>query len=283
MKTVLYATDCSKYDTDTLQYAYELCQHLKVDLVLLHVYSLPPIQFSTIRPRKHLSTHTRDEQLNLLKEYAKKHIKENSVKTKISFEVTENVSVSDGILSTLKQTSSDLLLVGMKDEHTKRGIFSGSIAKALLGKVNCPLLMIPSSKSFKSIKTIVYASDFEEDDISALQELVEIAQPFNAKIKIVHIATKEEYLGDQQMEWFKEMVRQKIKYQDIEFQVFFHDTVYEGLRIYIDSHRADLVVMLEREEHGLLKNLFHDDMVKTMESQISIPLLSLNKIGLKER
>ncbi|WP_281540739.1 universal stress protein [Maribacter aestuarii] len=152
MKSILYATDCSKHDVDILNYAHELCHKLKANLILLHVFSIPPVQFSTIRPRKHLSTHASDEQLNILKDYATKHIKQNEIKTQISFKVKENTSISDGILSSLKEVSPDLLLVGMKDGHTAREIFSGSIAKALLEKVNCPLLIVPNMKNFKNIK-----------------------------------------------------------------------------------------------------------------------------------
>ncbi len=170
-----------------------------------------------------------------------------------------------------------MLLVGMKDEHTARGVFSGSIAKALIEKVSCLLLIVPSRKRFKKIDTIVYATDFEEGDIFALQNLVEIARPFNAKIKIVHIPTKDEYAGKDQMEWFKEMLHQKINYEHIDIQMIFFDTVYEGLRTYIDKNKADIIALLEREDHGLLKKLFHKDLIKKMESNITIPMLSFNQ------
>lgn len=276
MKTILYATDCSKHDINTLQYVYELCDKLKTSLTLLHVYSIPPIQFSTIRPRKHLSTHSRDEHFDILKKYAAKNIKQNAIKTQIRFEVVENISVSEGILSKIKEISPYLLFVGMKDEHTARGMFSGSIAKALLEKVNCPLLIVPNTQIFKDIKTIVYASDFEEGDILAIERLVEIAQPFYAKIKIIHIATKDENTEKDQMEWFKDMLQQKVVYKNIEFQIISYDTIYEGLRTYIKSNKADLVAILEREDYGFLKKLFHKDLAKKMESNIAIPILSFN-------
>lgn len=280
MKTILYATDCSKHDTYTLQYAYELCQHLNADLVLLHVYSIPPIQFSTIRPRKHLSVQTRDEQLSILNEYATKHIKQNGALAKIKFEVTENIVVSDGILTKTKEVLPDLLLVGMKDKHTARGIFSGSIAKTLFEKVNCPFLIVPTTLNFRSIKTIVYASDFEEDDISAVQQLVEIAKPFNARINIVHISTKGEYTGAKQMQWFKEILQQKVNYANITFETIPNNTIYEGLRSYINSHEVDMIALLEREEKGFFTNLFHKDLTKKIESNINIPMLSFNQIHL---
>lgn len=277
MKTILYATDCSKHDTAILQYAYELSYKVKAKLILLHVYSIPPIQPSTIRPRKHLSTHTHDEQLTVLKEYATKHIKQRSPKATIGYEVVENTSVSDGILSKVEELLPNLLLVGMKDEHTTRGIFSGSIAKALLEKVSCPFLVVPNMQGFKSVKIIVYASDFEEHDIFAIQRLVETARPLNAKIKIVHIATKDEYKVEEQMQWFKEMLQQKTNYKNITYEILTNVDVYDGLLHYINLKNADMLALLEREEKGFFKNLFHKDLTKKIESNINIPMLSFNQ------
>lgn len=277
MKTILYATDCSKHDTAILQYDYELCAKLNAELILLHVFSVPPIQLATMRPHKHLSKQAYDENLLILKEYATKHIKENAIKTQISFEVTENVSITDGVLSVIDKVSPDLLLVGMKDEHTARELFSGNIAKALLKKVTCPMLIVPNMHGFNDIKTIVYASDFEEDDILAITKLVEIAEPFNAQIKIVHVSTNNEHDQEEKMAWFKELLKEKVACQNIEFQLISYPNVYDGLRDYINSNNADIVALLEREEHGFLKKLFHTDLSKKIESNIKIPMLSFNQ------
>lgn len=280
MKTLLYATDCSKHDAETLRYAYQLSNTLKTKLIVLHVFDIPPISVSTIRPRKLLRKAAYEENLDVLKQYCSKHLKDTLKKTNIRFEVQEHISVSEGVLSKIKELSPDVLLVGMKDEHTARGLFSGSIAKALIEKVSCPLLIVPNTKPFKKIMTIAYATDFEEGDIYALQKLVEIALPSKAKIKIVHIPTKDEYAGDDQMEWFKEMLNQKITYKNIDFEIVNYDTAYEGLRTYIDTNKIDIIALLEREEGGFLKTLFHKDLIKKMESNITIPILSFNNRNL---
>lgn len=276
METLLYATDCSEHDAETLRYAFQLCNTLKRKLIILHVYTIPPISVSTIRPRQQLSKGAFEENLEVLKQYCSKHLAVKLEKTSIRLVVQEHISVSEGILAKIKELSPDMLLVGMKDEHTARGVFSGSIAKALLEKVSCPLLIVPSGKRFKKIKTIVYATDFEEADIIALQRLVEIARPFNAKINMIHVPTEHVYAGKDKLEGFKEMLHQNISYKHIDMQLIFNDTVYEGLRTYIEKNKADIIGLLEREEHGFLKKLFHKDVVKKMESKISIPILSFN-------
>ncbi len=277
MKNILYATDCSKHDTHTLQYAYMLSDILKANLTVLHIFSLPPIGVSTIRPKKYLSKHVHDEQFLVLKRYCYNHLKDIQTGLVIKYEVKEDESVANGILSETAALSPDLLIVGMKDEHTARGSFTGSIAKALIEKIATPLLIVPSTKPFQKIKTLVYATDFEEADVLAIKNLVKIAEPFDTIIKIVHITTIDEYEVNDKMEWFKEMIFKKTSYRNMTFDIIFNDIVYEGLRTYIDTTSADMIALLEREDNGFLKKLFHKDLIKKMESKIAIPMLSINE------
>lgn len=276
MKNILYATDCSKYDTNTLQYALMLSDTLKANLTVLHIFSLPPIAVKTIRTKKYLSEHAYDEQLLVLKDYCSNNLKDNETDVVIKYEVREDDSVTNGIFSETAALSPDLLIIGMKDEHTARGSFTGSIAKALIEKVAAPLFIVPSTKSFQKIKTLVYATDFEEDDFLAIKKLLNIAKPFNAVIKVVHITNKDEFAVNDKMARFKEMLFEKTSYTNMTFDVSINDNIYEGLRVYIDTVNADMIALLEREQNGFLKRLFHKDLIKKMESKIIIPMLSLN-------
>ncbi len=132
----------------------------------------------------------------------------------------------------------------------------GSTTKHLIEKAPCPILSIPADVSHMPIKTIVYATDFEEEDVYAIRKLAEMAEQFDAEIKVIHISTKEEYKGERQMEWFKEMLHEKVKYGRIDFELLFTDDVFDALRIYLGDTGADLMVMLEREKGGFLKKWF---------------------------
>lgn len=280
MKNILYATDCSAHDGNTLQYAYWLSSTLKATLTVLHVYSLPPITVSTIRPKKHVSKRVREEQIEILKRYCSYHLKDNRKGTTLELEVAENGSVSSGILSIADKLKPGLLIVGMKDEHTARGLFTGSIAKVLISKVATPLLIVPSSMQLQKIETMVYATDFEDADIEAITKMVEIAKPFEAVIKVVHVPSVNDYAVKDQMEWLEKTIHQKTSYRNFTFDTVFNDTVYEGLRSFLKSSKANMIALMEREESGFLKKLFHKDLVKQMESKITVPMLSFNAHGI---
>jgi hypothetical protein len=134
--------------------------------------------------------------------------------------------------------------------------------------------------TLENFQSMVYATDFEQADIFAINRLVEIAKKFNSKISIVHISTGAEYAGDQQMEWFKEMLYQKVTYDKMEFDLIFDDDIFEGLNRYLENAHASMFAMLERKDNSFSQRFLQEDKVKKMVSATTIPLISFNIGGL---
>ncbi|WP_297796417.1 universal stress protein [uncultured Eudoraea sp.] len=278
MYTILYATDCSKNSISALNYAKNLCENLNARLIIFHIYDIPPISTSNIRSVEQIHKLAYAEQKKILEAYCQKHMDENLSKNQLKYSVAQNISVSKGIADKIKKEDIDMLVIGMKDAHSKRGFLSGNIANKLIDKNLCPILIIPAGYNYKQIKKMTYASDFESSDIIALEKLAAIAESFDAKIDIVHIPTSEEYTAMQQMEWFKELLEAQVTYKKIGFHMVLANSIEEGLRIHVKDEKADLLVMLERENKGIFARLFNKDMVKKMESLATIPILCYNSI-----
>lgn len=276
MDTILYATDCTRNSISTLIYAKKLSETLKARLVVFHVYDIPPVGTSNIRSSEQLKVLAMKEQKELLKNYCLTNLNQDLKKYQISCEVTENSSISKGIRNRIQKDPVDLLIIGMKDEHSARGIFSGNIANKLIDKNLCPILIIPPEYSYKSIEKITYASDFESADIIAIEKLAEIAEQYDAEIEVVHIPTLEEYAAMQQMEWFKELLEVQVPYKKISFHMVLANSIEQGLRMHIGDENADLLGMLERENKGLFASVFNRDIVKKMETLVTVPILCYN-------
>ncbi|GAA4112550.1 hypothetical protein GCM10022393_11050 [Aquimarina addita] len=277
MKTILYATDYTDHSLSALHYAYDLSSRVGAKLIILHVFDIPSFSGTTmISPLRKTVKRAYVEQNAVLKEYCKKHLGNDLEKLNVQTTVAKSISISEEVLVQTKRYKVDLVIVGVKDSNSKRGFFEGDIAKTLLTQLPCPLLVVPDHSSAKKINTIVYATDFEESDVFAIQELTALATWFEATIHVVHVSTQNDTDDKEQIEWFKEMVSQKVSYSNIEYDVLLADDVYTKLMNFLKSMDADMVVLLEREERGLLKKLFHKDLVKQVEAHTSIPLLSFN-------
>jgi len=276
MDTILYATDCTKNSISTLNYAKNLSETLNANLVVFHIYDIPPVRTSNIRSSEQLHKLSMIEQKEVLEDYCIKNLKQDLGQSPLICEVAQNTSIIKGIIDRIRKGNIDLLVIGMKDEHSDRGFLSGNIANKLIDKKLCPLLIIPPDYNYKKLKKIAYASDFESSDIIAIEKLSAIAEYYDAEIEVVHIPTKEEYTAMQQMEWFKELLEVQVQYKKISFHMVLANNIEEGLRMHIRDENADILGMLERENKSVFAAVFNKDIVKKMESLAKIPILCFN-------
>lgn len=278
MKTLLYATDYSKNSVTALQFAYNLSQALGMRLVITHTFSFPTVLgVEGLDERPILDGNPVKIHRAQLEKFCTEHLGSKWDNPKIQLEPVLNSSVIKGIISKAEDYHAQLIVVGTKGASGLEEMILGSTTKKLIEKAPCPVIAIPHDVLPRNLDTMVYATDFEEEDIHAIQKLSEIARPLKAKIKVVHISTQEEYAGDLLMEWFKDMLKSKVNYPDIEFELLFSEDVFDTLRIYLGVVNADMVVMLEREKKGFLKKWFHRDLVKKMEDYGEVILMSFNE------
>jgi len=277
MKTIIFATDYSKNAVTAIKYAHGLSSKLGANLLVIHIYSLPMmlgLEFDVFYDE--LRKTTLKKHNTKLKNFCKKHLGKGLGEMHVQTEAFENLSVSQGINEKASAHKAFMIVIGMKKESAIKELFMGDTSMSLIEKAPCPVLLVPKNAS-ENLKTIVYATDFEQEDIGAIYIVSQIARKFDAKIKVVHIAPSIIGDGNIKMEWFKEMVEQKVTYKKIKYKVLFSEEIFETLRAYLDSNHIDMVAMLEREKSGFLKKLFQRDMVKEMESFGQIPLLSFNE------
>ncbi len=277
MKTIIYATDCTTNDASSLQYAYRFSSIMNAELHILHVYPFPPISFSTIKSSGALRKSFQKEQKEILTQYCETHLKNEFRQKPITTHAVENVSIADCILDLSKRLLPDLVILGMKDSHSNRGYFSGNIANELLDKIEVPILIVPNNISYNGFSTILYATDFEEEDFLSIQKIIEIARPFEALIEIIHVFEMDKYPARERMEKFKEALLKQVSYPEIVFRTIASGEVKSGLLSVLNNENANMLAMLERKHNWSLSNLFHKDLVKDMEANVAIPILAFSK------
>lgn len=282
MTTIIYATNCNKKNSKALKYAYDLSLELNAQLHIIHVYDLFPIITANVRARSVLESNYYNEQYLQLKKYCEKYLEVDFDETKLIYHVDENNNISEAVLNLSNKINADLILVGVKNYSPLR-VLSSNIADRLMTEANCPVLILPNELSYHGLSTLLYATDFEEADIHAIKGLVEFAEPYGAKIKVIHIPRQMELYYKQKMTWFKHIVSEHIDYPEISFSNKQSEDVQSGIHEFIEKDMPEMLVMMERQKESFIKRLLHKDMVKTMESEISIPLMVFNKKSIRMR
>lgn len=154
--------------------------------------------------------------------------------------------------------------------------FITDIRPVVISEAKCPVLIIPEKAEFKPFKTIIYATDFEQEDIDALKKLAEIAGPFNADIIAVHVTENNDFNEKIREEGFVELIRKKIAYDHITFYAINNDDVEKSVIQFSEERQADLVAVL-RENKNFLVKIFRKSIAKSVAKDSKIPVLIFHK------
>ena len=278
MKSLLYATDYSENSIAGLKLANALRKSFKSKLYIVHIFDISATFISTvsIAYARLEEAAFRDHHARLL-EFCVEHLGRDAQSDAVEILIGENSISSQGILDKAEEVKPDLIVVGTRGSSAVREFLLGSTASALINKSEYPVLTVPPDITEGVFKNVVYATAFEEADIVAIQKIVEMIRVFDATLNLIHISTKDEYAGEEQLQWFREMLREKVAYPNIEIELKFSDDIFLALTEYLKEIEPDLLVMLEREGHNLISNLWHRDLVKRMKLEIDIPLMSFHK------
>ena len=284
MKTILYATDYSDNSIAALQFAYSLSKKVKGKLFVLHIFDHSVTIASTVSlsySRKEVKAFK--EHKERLYSFCEEHLGVEPDNSNVTLKVKEGTPTWESIINSANELKVDFIVVGKKGESAIKEAILGSTTSTLIEKSDCPVLAIPEKVSRKEIKTIAYAAALEEADLLAIERLLGMAKQFKASIHVVHISTKSEYAGEDQMEWFKEMLQQKINYDKLYFELRFSEDVFISLKQYLNEIDPNMLVMLERQGHSLIKSIWHRDIVKRMLIESKFPLMTFHKKNLKKK
>ncbi len=277
MKTILHATDYSENSISALKYAYNMALEIDARLIVLHVFNYPSVLRSESQESSsQIENNAIQEHIYRLEQLCENHLENDIEKMNVTVKAIKNKSAVDAINSIAIKNQSLLIITGMKGTSQLRRLIMGSTAKGLFESSTCPVLIIPEDASYNGIKTIVYATDFETEDLDAIDNLSQIAIPFDAKIKIVHIAPIEKKIEEERKKILEDKIANRVDYKNLELDILYSDDVFNVLKIYSGKLNADIIAMLNRESRSYISEIFYTNLVEKMKSYGRMPLLSFN-------
>lgn len=283
MKTIIHPTDFSENALRALDYAIEFSVRYGAELIVLHISDLPTAMNSNSSSTSYteMENERRASITEQLKKYVANPIKNTPDPIKIDFKVVFNSTIIDGILETINRSEADLVVVGTKGRSKLREFIVGSTTKALISKAFCPVLAVPSEAEFKGFEHIIYASDFNPNDLEVIHRTTDVAQKHDAAVSVLHIS-KEEPGKDSDAAAFKQWLTEVVQYPKIKFEALVSEQVPPALAGYVSENDADLVVFFEKE-NSFIRGIFHRGTVKHfVDHAATIPLMSFNSHSIRK-
>lgn len=278
MKTILVPTDFSPAAESATKYALELNQKINAKIILFHGYVMPHYAVDVTMVVTDFEDMKREEMDSLKKWTDKYKALYPQMQIESRFADSEQV-IANEVSQLAAAENVDLVVMGTTGASGLKSVLFGSNAAAVLEKAPCPVLVIPDKYKFNKMQKIVFATDYQDNDLESLTFLCEIAVLFEAEIIIVHISQTpqtDEYEPDL-LEWFKHELLDKanIDYKNLSFHLLIAGDIADELQSYVEKNNVDLVSMSMRKRNTFSK-LFSRSVTKTLAHHTRTPLLAFH-------
>jgi len=167
----------------------------------------------------------------------------------------------------------EMILMGARAFNPDDDGLFGSDLNSTIQKSSRPVLVVPSKINLDQLHKVIFATDFDESDILAINYLIKLGHLLNFKLEIIHVThqDKTERRKSQKEIELEEHVS-RLKYPEIIYHRIKGDDVAENiLRIYKESG-AGLLAMVHHQ-HSFIMRLLHESTTKKILDNQEVPLM----------
>ncbi len=271
LQKLLVPVDFSPASINAVQYAVRLAQPFKASVCLMHAY-MPTM----VEP--YMAVNMQEALLRQQEGIALTYFEDLSAE--IPAEILSNIQLSysikmgpttEEILETGKEINADHIVMGMHGSSSLGKKILGSVTMRVVQSAHCPVLIIPHDVTYKPIKNIGYATNFEAEDPRIIDNLIDMAKVYHASLHCVHVRQHGKQIDEYKQDILQKAYAYDAKLRHIDFDLIDYPKLIEGLTNYIQSQEIDVLAMLTHKR-GVFGHLFHPSQTKKMAIQTPIPL-----------
>lgn len=278
MKKILFPTDFSPASNNAFVYALQLARHINAEVITLHVYEIPIIDYVDVPAYQmeiydtvELSTFENyKSQIPALRKIADEH---GCQDVRVS-NVLMDGDLVNTILRLVKDDAIDYVVMGTKGASGAKETFLGTSTASVMTRTNAFVLAIPEESRYEPIRRITFTTRFREKDFPALKKLMELAAAFGAHVDCLHVRTAGSEVKDVVVADWKLL----LKSEDITFHIIENDNVEEGILWFLESHQTNLLALLNHKR-GFFEGLFHTSLTKKLAFHSKVPVLAIHENG----
>jgi nucleotide-binding universal stress UspA family protein len=222
MKNILVLTDFSANAANAATNAVYLSEKLHTDLLLYYTYQSAPVTpyyaGGPFVPAANVVFEEKsNKELSLLSDYLKTKIEVSAHGHRPSIHhMTGEGNLGENVKEIIHQKNIDLVVMGARSSSVIDHLLSGSETTDVINYADRPVLIIPAGSELKHLKKIVFATNYNENDIQALGYLINLAQLFEAKIEVIHV----DVMGERENHNI---------IVEVEFKKYINDLKYSGI------------------------------------------------------
>ena len=276
MKKILFPTDFSKTANNAFVYALEMAKFIKAELIVLHVYDLPPVSYegypvyvADVYESIELSNFENfKDQVPLLRKIAEEH-NLDAISMSHVLEQGDLISVMKRLV---KDEKIDLIVMGTSGATGLKELFLGSNAGTVIEKIPILSLTVPNKAKFDKIKKIGLTTRYSRKDKIALKQVLDFARQVNAKVKCLFVRTFDSNIKQSVIDKWK----QDFKNEPVEFFIIPSEDVKGTIEDFLAQKDIDILAMLSYK-HNFFENILGKSLIKTFAFESDVPILALHE------
>lgn len=273
MKKILFPTDFSDVSHNAFVYALHLAKKLHAEIVTLHVYTIPvpygdhgvSIEQCDYAEWSHFENYKKEvDRLHLIAE------QQHCGQVKLSHKL-ESGDVVLEILGTCNAEAADIVVLGTTGATGLKEAFLGSVAEKIVNQAKAIVLAIPEKASFQHIKNILFVTELDKLQVSALVKVQQIAKTFGAHIDVLQVKNRhDESDAGLLAKWKSEFVQ-----SDIYFYILTSNDVEGTVTDFMKLNNTDVVAMPVHHK-GFFEKLFFFSLSRQMAFHSHVPVLAVH-------
>lgn len=285
IRRILVPVDFSEFSFNACRFAVTLAAKNKAEVKLVHVFYNPAIdvspyadhysyQIKLVESLREIEKSARENMLKLEHKLKLWAIKENLANIRVTSKLINGFS-TDEILEYSKKYRPALIIMGTRGLTRDNYKAFGRVVSKVIENSTVPVLALPAGtiKAIDDLKSVLYATDFDPSDYSALNRLINMLAPFNIKIHCVHICLVEKKPWDSvKLDELKSHLLNEYKDVDISFNNIISDNLLAGLETYIRDNKIDALAVTTHKRN-LLEKIFIPSVSRKIYSETGKPLL----------
>nr|WP_299383114.1 universal stress protein [Allomuricauda sp.] len=285
MQKILIPTDFSDNAWNAIDYAMQLFRTRSCTFYLLNTYT-PVIPSGRFMAKMIDGDRIVDAVRESSEQGLRKTVERIQTKygnPKHSFEtITSFNLLTEEVKEMVDAFGINLIITGTKGASGIEEVFMGSnTVRIIKSTKKCPILAIPQHFEFITPTEIAFATDFNRFySTSELAPLLELAQMFQATIRIVHVQYGIKALSELQ-QFNLNMLRRYLKgTEHYVHTVSELNSVSQTLELFSQELNIHLLAMLNYQ-HSYMEQMTREPIVKRTAFHTQIPLLVIPELGME--
>ncbi len=186
---------------------------------------------------------------------------------------TNEGDLTDNVKEIVNKQDVELIVMGGRSHSSLDHFFRGSDTLSIINKEQCPVIVIPPKAEFEHLQRVIFATNFEQEDIHIIEYFINLNRLFDCKLDIVHVRPlKEKGLPKAKKE--EEFIRKmsEFDYPFITYKEITEKNVVDGLNHICQNTHTDLLAMAHHH-HSFFSNLLEHSTTKEALSHQQVPIM----------